>query len=162
MCFFGTANFWNLGKKLRKWSTIICVVKYWLFLGSNHKQIFFYENFLNRGGGGAHSGRGGHIIKNAKLRMKPLKTQAGSPKLRPCCKKSWGIKTFLTIIQLKVKFIWLLVCSAICSGLLELRWQVKDLLKYVYLCLWIFFFWKQHFFLSHIPPFNNCALKCMY
>ena len=59
----------------------------------------FLEKFQRRGGG--HSGRGGHIIKNVKLRIKPKK-------LRPCCKETQGInRNFvkLTIIQLKVIFI---------------------------------------------------------
>ena len=49
--FFWHYKFWNLGENLRKLSTIICDVKYWLILGSNHKQTFFYANFLNGGWG---------------------------------------------------------------------------------------------------------------
>ena len=42
MCvFWETAIFWNLGKNLQIFSTIIFVVKYWLFLGSNHKKFSF-------------------------------------------------------------------------------------------------------------------------
>ena len=54
---------------------------------------------------GGHSGPGGHIIKNAKLRTKPKKTQADSPKLRPGCKETRGINrnsVKMTFIQFKV------------------------------------------------------------
>ena len=66
-----------------------------------------------------HSGQGGHIMKNKKIRIKPLKTQAASPKLRPCCKDTRGIKrnsVKLTINQFQVNFIWSFACSAICCG----------------------------------------------
>ena len=73
--------------------------------GGVSKTDEFLEKFQRRAG---HSGRGGHIIKYAKLRIKPKKTQADSPKLRPCCKETRGINrnsVKLAIIHFKVDFI---------------------------------------------------------
>ena len=51
-----------------------------------------------------------------------------------------------------MNFIWSLACSAICCGFQELHWQVKYLLKYMYILhLWNCLSWKQHFGLSYNP-----------
>ena len=66
-----------------------------------------FVHVVGGGGGGAQWARRPDNEKH-EIKNKVLKTQADSPKLRPCCKETQGINrnsVKLTIIQFKVNFI---------------------------------------------------------